>query len=173
MKKNVTTKQFTSVVKSIRENRESLNSIIIEFLAYWGKVFPLEAKETYADVCARIKAGEDVLKSARYQLEIASAKRKALDLTDEAKAVIKQVKMDCGLGFKSINMDYISRALAGTKYINADGLLVEFKLNKETNEREARPVEKWTISKFGRYLRLAYQYETARVEVVKVMNETK
>ena len=154
-KNTISAKSINAVSKSIRLRRESVSAICREFQAVWSKVYPEEFKPYQQ---AAIKAAQelktDEAKQARYELELVASMRKSLQLTDEETALIKELH-EAGLNYSKINLEAIEAGLAGLNYINADGELCERRKNKETQGWDYVPVKKWTVNKFGRFLRLA------------------
>lgn len=168
-KSAISAKSMNGVSKDIRIRRDSVNSICREFQAVWSKVYPDEFRE--AQKCAIAKAqeatalakelgtveakcAETEAKNARYSLELVASMRKSMQLSEGTIALVQEIH-EGGITFAKISIEAIEAGLAGLKYINDEGLLCEKKKNKETQEIEFVPIQKWTVAKFGRFLRLA------------------
>lgn len=148
--------EINAIAKDIRANRQKFESIVNEFRAYWGKVYRPEVTDALNKVVGALKDDpkNQELKNERYAIEQVCAKIKGLTLTDEIRDLIKQMHDADGLTFECLTADYIVDGLSGLDYVNADGIVCEQKKNKETGEKEWKPVEKWTESKVGKYFRL-------------------
>lgn len=172
MKATVKSPQFNQITKSIKAANSSLDSYLTDFRAAWRKVFPAQAREALTELQLQIKEEPNnmALKELRHSYEIASAKAKSLQLTAEDVASIKAIFVDCGLGYKQITLEYIVESLKDTRYI-VNGELVEYK--KIDGVQTPVPVQRWTLNKVGRFLRLSYNCRCAKIEVAKVVARIK
>lgn len=156
MKKTIKANQINSVSKQINERRNAVEAINREFQAVWAKVFGDEFKAAMqaAIIAAQTDKANEAAKQRRRSLELVSAMKKSLELDKATIELVKELHAN-GLTFDKIRIDKIMRGLTMTRYINAQGELCERKKNKETGEYEFVPVQKWTVAKFGRFLRLS------------------
>jgi hypothetical protein len=156
MKKTIKANQINSVSKQINERRNAAESICREFQAVWAKVFGDEFKAAMqaAIIAAQTDKTNEAAKQRRRSLELVSAMKKSLELDKATIELVKELHAN-GLTFDKIRIDKIMRGLTMTRYINEQGELCERKKNKETGEYEFVPVQKWTVAKFGRLLRLS------------------
>lgn len=156
MKKTIKANQINSVSKQINERRNAAESICREFQAVWAKVFGDEFKAAMqaAIIAAQADKTNEAAKQRRRSLELVSAMKKSLELDKATIELVKELHAN-GLTFDKIRIDKIMRGLTMTRYINEQGELCERKKNKETGEYEFVPVQKWTVAKFGRLLRLS------------------
>lgn len=155
-KSTISAKSISAVSRNINERRNSTEAICREFQAVWAKVFPEEFKAAQQAAIVAAQANKDSAdaKARRYSLEQVAAMKKSLQLDDELKGIVTELHAN-GLTFDKIRLDKIMRGLTSTRWINADGELCERKRNKETQQWEFVPVTKWTVYKFGRFLRLS------------------
>ena len=168
-KTKISAKSINAVAKAIRIRRESVDAICREFQAVWSKVYPEEFKAVQQCAIAKAqeatalakelgtpeaKCAETEAKNARYALELVASMRKSLKLSDEETALVTELH-EGGITYAKISIDAIEAGLAGLKYINEEGELCERRKNKETQEWDFVPVKRWTVAKFGRFLRLA------------------
>lgn len=153
--KNFSAKNFSAVSRDINTRRASTEAICREFQAVWAKMYPNEFNAALKNAITAYQASNTPEnKAKKYSLEMVAAAKKALELSDEIKAIVSELHAN-GLTFDKINLVKIARAMTGTQYLNADGELCERKKNKETGTYEFTPIEKWTVHKFGRYIRLS------------------
>ena len=156
MKKTIKANQINSVSKQINERRNAVEAINREFQAVWAKVFGDEFKAAMqaAIIAAQADKTNEAAKQRRRSLELVAAMKKSLELDKATIELVKELHAN-GLTFDKIRIDKIMRGLTMTRYINEQGELCERKKNKETGEYEFVPVQKWTVAKFGRLLRLS------------------
>lgn len=148
--------KINAVSRDINARRSANEAICREFQAVWAKVYTDEFKSALNNAIVATQADKtnESAKVTRRSLELVSAMKKSLQLD---KSIIETVKElhECGLTFDKIRLDKIQRGLIGTRWLNEEGELCEKKKNKETGEYEFVPVQKWTVAKFGRFLRLS------------------
>lgn len=151
----VSAKAMNASSRMINERRNAAESICREFQAVWAKVYgdEFKAAQQNAIMAAQVSPTNDN-KAVRRSLELVAAMKKSLTLSKEEIELIKGLH-ESGVTFDKIRLDKIMRGLTMTRYINESGELCERKKNKETNEYEFVPVQKWTVAKFGRFLRLS------------------
>lgn len=153
---------MNAIARDIRTNRQQFSAIVNDFRAYWGKVYRNEVTKYLDDIKEAQKAqpNDERLKAERYAIEQVCAKIKGLTLSDDIKALIREMHDDDKLTFGCLREDYILTGLSGLNYVANDDegkpYLCEFrKENKEATDKTWLPVVKWTESKVGRYFRLA------------------
>lgn len=170
---NMSAKNMNIISKGIKARRDSFEGIISDFRAVWAKVNRDEVKAVYAEVCEVCKADKknEEAKALRYQVECVLAKVKALTLTEEEVAIVKEMQSAFKFGYKNISMEYIVENLKGTPYVNAEGEVCDRKKDKESGEYYYVPTERWTVAKVGRYFRLANIQVFAKAEVAKAKAE--
>lgn len=142
-------KAKSGLAKSIRMDRQTIESMCVEFKARWAKVFPQEYKAQVDAIDELLKPNpkDKELRRAKWALEQVACKRKALDLSDEVKAHIVKLH-ECGLTIDKFDIEVIEAGLQNTRRLNEEGQICEKKKNRETGEYEYKPIEKWTESKF-------------------------
>lgn len=149
------TKAGANVAKAIRMDRQTIESMCMEFRARWAKVYPKEFAAELDRINALLKdtPKDAVLRREKWILEQVACKRKSLNVDSIRESV--EVLHDFGITFEKISLYHMEQGLVGTKYLNDEGAVCDKKKNRETGEYEWVPVEKWTESKFMRILRFA------------------
>lgn len=150
--------QMNAIAREIRNNRNGFESIVNDFRVYWGKVYRNEVTKVLNDVSEQLKTDKDNadLKAFRYAIETVCAKIKGTTVSDESKAIIREMHNEDKLTFSCLTKDYIVNALNGLDFVNEAGELCELrKASKDAPEKTWQPVVKWTESKVGKYFRLA------------------
>lgn len=145
---------MNTVARSIRTRRDSFEGIVSDFQAYWGKLYRSEVTEK---LNAYKGATDADSKAKRYALECVLAKMKAMQLSDDEKALIKGMHDEDGFKFENLTEEYILTNLGGSKFVQ-NGEIMEQRKNRETGEKEWHPIERWTVMKVGRYFRFANIY---------------
>lgn len=150
---------MNAIAKDIRVNRQKFDSIVVDYRAYWGKVYRNEVTKYLSDIIEQQKSdSSDALKKERYAIEQVCARIKGITLSDEVKAIVKQMHDEDKLTFSCLRSEYIVNGLKGLDFVgevDGEDVLFEKKKIKGTDEYEWKPVEKWTEAKVGRYFRLA------------------
>lgn len=155
-KQTIKANQINAVARNINERRNSTEAICREFQAVWAKVYSDEFKaaQQAAITAAQADKTNEPAKHRRQSLELVAAMKKSLVLDKVTIELVKELHSN-GLTFDKIRLDKIQRGLIGTRWLNSDHELCEKKKNKETGATEFVPVQKWTVAKFGRFLRLS------------------
>lgn len=152
-----------TISRAINAKRQTINTQIIDFGAYWVKMYRPEVNKVMDAVKEAQRNGVEGAKEYRYMLEQMYSKSKSMNLNEEEKAALKDMHED-GFEFVNISLEFLVENLAGTEWINEAGELLKKNSKKKIEAGEANyvPVTKWTPMMFGRYLRYAHNAKSVK-----------
>lgn len=152
-----------AISRAINAKRQTINAQIIDFGAYWVKMYRPEVNKIMEAVKEAQRNGVEGAKEYRYMLEQMYSKSKSMNLNEEEKAALKDMHED-GFEFVNISLEFLVENLAGTEWMNDSGELLKKNSKKKIEAGEANyvPVTKWTPMMFGRYLRYAHNAKSAK-----------
>lgn len=152
-----------TISRAINAKRQTMNAQIIDFGAYWVKMYRSEVNKEMEAAKEAQRNGVEGAKERRYMLEQMYAKSKSINLNEEEKTALKDMHED-GFEFVNISLEFLVENLAGTEWMNEAGELLKKNSKKKIEAGEANyvPVTKWTPMMFGRYLRYAHNAKSAK-----------
>lgn len=152
-----------TIGRAINAKRQTINAQIIDFGAYWTKMYRAEVNKVMDAVKEAQRDGVEGAKEYRYMLEQMYSKSKSMTLNEEEKAALKDMHED-GFEFENISLEFLVENLAGTEWMSESGELLKKNSKKKIEAGEANyvPVTKWTPMMFGRYLRYAHNAKSAK-----------
>lgn len=152
-----------TISRAINAKRQTINSQIIDFGAFWIKLYRPEVNKVMDAVKEAQRNGVEGAKEYRYMLEQMYSKSKSMNLNEEEKAALKDMHED-GFEFVNISLEFLVENLAGTEWMSETGELLKKNSKKkiEAGEENYVPVTKWTPIMFGRYLRYAHNAKKAK-----------
>lgn len=152
-----------TISRAINAKRQTINTQIIDFGAYWVKMYRPEVNRVMEAVKEAQRNEVEGAKEYRYMLEQMYAKSKSMTLNEEEKAALKDMHED-GFEFTNISLEFLVENLAGTEWMSESGELLKKNSKKKIEAGEANyvPVTKWTPMMFGRYLRYAHNAKSAK-----------
>lgn len=152
-----------TISRAINAKRQTINAQIIDFGAYWIKMYRPEVNKIMEAVKEAQRNGVEGAKEYRYMLEQMYSKSKSMNLNEEEKAALKDMHED-GFEFVNISLEFLVENLAGTEWMSETGELLKKNSKKKIEAGEANyvPVTKWTPMMFGRYLRYAHNAKNAQ-----------